>query len=96
MLYKQAFALGSLGSVIYRVRASTVRTPRHSVPKNSLLSSQVSPLQYVKHQTEENDFKITLIPLTPETTLNGQIHKLLVLNTKLENKAIQQSLYLCQ
>ena len=67
----------------------------HGIPKNCLLrASQKSELRPtsvhetldLKHQDAENDFRIILIPLTPKTTLNRHIHKLLVLNARLENK----------
>lgn len=67
----------------------------YSIPKNSLLrASQKSELKPtsvhetldLKHQDAENDFRIIQVFLTPETTLNRYIHKLLVLNARLENK----------
>lgn len=67
----------------------------HGTPKNSLLKASQKPelrptslheTLDLKHQDAENGFRITLIAFTPKTTLNRHIHKLLVLNARLENK----------
>lgn len=75
----------------------------HGIPKNSLFRAsqklELKPTSVhetldLKHQDTENDFRIILIPLTPKITLNRHLHKLLVLNARLEKTTIH--LYLCQ
>jgi len=74
---------------MYGVRASTVRMhhawafpriPSTVSQKSELRPTSLSETLDLNHRDAENDFRTILIPLTPKTTLNSHICKLLTLN----------------